>query len=80
MPETPANGLAHCSLEGRDIGEWLVAQGRARANGADYADAEKTAQKEKRGVWSPVRLHPSVGVHQVASVPSHWLPEVSGVT
>ena len=54
-PESPADGLAHCSVGGRDIGEWLVVQGWARASGPDYADAEKTAQKEKRGVWSPVR-------------------------
>ena len=47
--------MAHCSVGGKDIGEWLVAQGWARANGPDYADVEKTAQKEKRGVWSPVR-------------------------
>ena len=40
---------------GRDIGEWLVAQGWARAKEPDYADAEKTAREEKRGVWSPVR-------------------------
>ena len=55
MPERPADGLAHCSVGGRDIGEWLVAQGWARANGPDYTDAEKTAQEEKRGLWSPVR-------------------------
>lgn len=55
MPERPADGLAHCSVGGRDISEWLVAQGWARASGPDYADAEKTAQEEKRGVWSPVR-------------------------
>jgi endonuclease YncB( thermonuclease family) len=55
MPERPADGLAHCSVGGRDIGEWLVVQGWARADGPDYAEAEKTAQEEKRGVWSPVR-------------------------
>ena len=53
MPESAADGFAHCSVGGRDIGEWLVAQGWARANGPDYTDAEKTAQEEKRGVWSP---------------------------
>ena len=51
----PADGVAHCSVGGRDIGEWLVSQGWARAEGPDYADAEKTAREEKRGVWSPVR-------------------------
>ena len=55
MPESAADGFAHCSVGGRDIGEWLVAQGWARANGPDYTDAEKTAQEEKRGVWSPAR-------------------------
>jgi endonuclease YncB( thermonuclease family) len=55
MPERPADRLARCSVGGRDISEWLVAQGWARASGPDYADAERAAQKEKRGVWSPVR-------------------------
>ena len=47
--------MSHCRVGGKDIGEWLVAQGWARANGPDYADAEKTAREEKRGAWSPVR-------------------------
>jgi hypothetical protein len=47
--------MAHCSVGSRDIGEWLVSQGWARAEGPDYADAEKTARDEKRGIWSPVR-------------------------
>ena len=55
MPEELVDGLARCSVGGRDIGEWLVAQGWARASGPDYAAAEKTAQEEKRGVWSPLR-------------------------
>jgi lipoprotein-anchoring transpeptidase ErfK/SrfK len=41
---------------GRDIGEWLVSQGWAKAEGQDYAAAEKLARDEKRGIWSPVRL------------------------
>jgi len=59
--EWPADGLAHCSVGGVDIGEWLVAQGWAKANGPDYADAQNTAQKEKRGVWSAARPELSVG-------------------
>jgi endonuclease YncB( thermonuclease family) len=57
MPETagPADGVAHCSVAGRDIGEWIVAQGWARSDGSGYADAEKTAREEKRGIWSPLR-------------------------
>ncbi|MCC2690490.1 MAG: hypothetical protein K0S21_3293, partial [Rhizobiaceae bacterium] len=57
MPETagPADGVAHCSVAGRDIGEWIVAQGWARSDGPGYADAEKTAREEKRGIWSPLR-------------------------
>ena len=55
MPKRPADGLAHCSVGGRDIGEWLVAQGWAKANGPDYANAEKIAKKQKRGVWSSAR-------------------------
>jgi len=55
MAQRPADGLAHCNVGGRDIGEWLVAQGWARANGPDYADPQKTAQNEKRGVWSSSR-------------------------
>jgi endonuclease YncB( thermonuclease family) len=57
LPATgrPADGVAHCSVGGKDIGEWLVLQGWARAEGLDYAGAEKTARRAKRGVWSPVR-------------------------
>ena len=51
----PSDGVAQCSVGGSDIGEWLVAQGWARADGPDYAGAEKTARQEKRGLWSPVR-------------------------
>jgi hypothetical protein len=51
----PADGVAYCSVGGQDIGEWLVSQGWARAEGPHYADAEKTARDEKRGLWSPVR-------------------------
>jgi len=53
--ERPVDGLAHCSVGGKDIGRWLVGQGWARADGSSYADAEMTAREEKRGVWSPVR-------------------------
>ena len=54
-PEGNAARLVHCSVGGQDIGEWLVAQGWVRASGPDYADAEKAAQKEKRGVWGSAR-------------------------
>lgn len=50
-----ASGVARCSVAGRDIGEWLVAQGWAAAEGPDYTEAEKTAKAEKRGIWNPVR-------------------------
>ena len=36
----PADGVAHCTVAGRDIGEWLVSQGWARAEGPRYAAAE----------------------------------------
>ncbi len=57
MPENggTAADIARCSVRGRDIGEWLVAQGWAKADGPFYADAEETARKEARGLWSPVR-------------------------
>ena len=54
-PEGNAARLVHCSVGGQDIGEWLVAQGWVRASGPDYADAEKAAQKDKRGVWGSAR-------------------------
>ncbi len=50
-----ADDLAVCSVGGKDIGKWLVSQGWARAEGPDYADVEKTARDENRGLWSPVR-------------------------
>jgi endonuclease YncB( thermonuclease family) len=49
------DGVSHCSVGGKDIGKWLVAQGWASAIGPEYRDAEKTAREEKRGAWSPVR-------------------------
>ena len=55
LAEGPADGSAHCSVGGKDIGEWLVGQGWVRAKEPDYADAEKTAQDGKRGLWSPLR-------------------------
>lgn len=51
----PGGDVAHCSVGGRDIGEWLVSQGWARAEGPAYAAVEKIARDEKRGVWSPIR-------------------------
>lgn len=47
--------IARCTVGGTDIGEWLVSQGWAKAEGPDYAEVERTARDEKRGIWSPVR-------------------------
>jgi endonuclease YncB( thermonuclease family) len=55
IPESPMDNKAQCSVGGKDIGQWLVEQGWVRADGSGYADAEKTARKEKRGVWSQIR-------------------------
>jgi endonuclease YncB( thermonuclease family) len=61
LPEGSAHDTVHCTVAGRDIGEWLVAQGWTRANGPDYANAEKIAQKENRGIWSSARPDLAIG-------------------
>jgi endonuclease YncB( thermonuclease family) len=61
LPEGSAHNAAHCTVGGRDIGEWLVAQGWAKAKRPDYANAENIAQKDKRGIWSSVRPELAIG-------------------
>jgi endonuclease YncB( thermonuclease family) len=58
---SPAQRVAQCSIRGTDIGRWLVAQGWAAADGADYADAEKAAREGRLGIWSPFRPGPALG-------------------
>lgn len=47
--------VARCSVDGRDIGAAMVAQGWARDwprySGGRYADAEAQARATRRGVW-----------------------------
>ena len=46
--------VASCSVDGVDIGEWMVRQGWALAYlrfSRKYVPAEEEAQREKRGIW-----------------------------
>ncbi len=48
--------LASVSRDGRDIGEWLVREGHARAaRGGRYARAEREAREAGRGMWADAR-------------------------
>ena len=46
--------VASCSVDGADIGEWMVRQGWALAYrhfSKKYVPAEEEAQRERRGIW-----------------------------
>jgi len=51
----PADHRARCTVGGRDIGEWLVTHGWAKAQGPAYGEAEQAAREAKAGLWSAVR-------------------------
>lgn len=41
-----------CTLQGNDVGAWIVRNGWAKAvTGGPYEDAESEARQERRGVW-----------------------------
>lgn len=41
-----------CTLQGHDIGEWIVRNGWAKAiAGGPYEDAETEARQKRRGIW-----------------------------
>ncbi len=47
--------LATCSLEGKDLGEWLLRNGwavSAYMHSYEYARAEAAAKEERRGIWA----------------------------
>ncbi len=46
---------ARCLVGGEDVAEWLVAQGWAKRNGDDYAEAEKAARDGKLGLFGESR-------------------------
>jgi endonuclease YncB( thermonuclease family) len=53
--------LATCSVDGADIGEWMVSQGWAiayRKYSFAYVQAEEQARTEKRGIWAGTFLNP----------------------
>jgi hypothetical protein len=53
-PDAPKEVAADCRIGTQDVGEWLVANGWARATpGGPYADAEKKARNSKLGVFGP---------------------------
>jgi endonuclease YncB( thermonuclease family) len=55
-PETERGVIvARCRIGKQDIGEWLVANGWAKAEtGGPYAEAGQKAEAEKKGIFGPV--------------------------
>lgn len=51
-------GEAVCLVEGRDIGEALVLQGRALSKSDRYVEAEAQAKKGNLGLWSSAWVPP----------------------
>lgn len=50
--EWEGTAIAHCQLNGDDLGRWLVAQGWAEAaSGSPYGELEAAARAEKRGLF-----------------------------
>jgi endonuclease YncB( thermonuclease family) len=62
LPQAGSNSAeaAECRVGGKNIGEWLVSQGWAKADGPRYAEAEKKAAEGKLGLWSPTRPGPAL--------------------
>ncbi|HWK66059.1 MAG TPA: thermonuclease family protein [Rhizobiaceae bacterium] len=53
-PDAPKEVVADCHIGAQDVGEWLVANGWARASpGGPYTDAEKKARDARLGVFGP---------------------------
>lgn len=53
-----AKGKGVCLVDGRDIGEALVLQGRAISYADRYVEAEEQAKKGKLGLWSSAWVPP----------------------
>jgi len=51
--DVPETVTVPCRLGNRDLGEWLVANGWARAADENYKDAAKAAEEAKRGLFGP---------------------------
>ncbi len=51
--DVPAQVVVPCRLGNRDLGEWLVANGWARAADDVYKDQAEAAEEAKRGVYGP---------------------------
>lgn len=51
-------GTGVCLIDGRDIGEALVLQGRAISTGERYVEAQEQARKGKLGLWSSAWVPP----------------------
>ncbi|EKV27528.1 nuclease [Caenispirillum salinarum AK4] len=51
-------GLVTCLVEGRDVAETLVKQGRAVATGDRYAQAEAQARTAELGLWGSAWVPP----------------------
>lgn len=53
-PDAPKEVVADCRIGAQGVGEWLVANGWARATpDGPYTDAEKKAREAKLGVFGP---------------------------
>lgn len=53
-----AAGLGVCLVDGRDVAEALVLQGRAISYGDRYVEAEEQAKKANLGLWSSAWVPP----------------------
>jgi endonuclease YncB( thermonuclease family) len=54
--------VAQCSVDGEDIGAWLVLGGHAvayRRYGTDYVCDERIAARERRGIWAMRFVEPA---------------------
>jgi endonuclease YncB( thermonuclease family) len=67
---------ARCRIGKQDIGEWLVENGWARAAaGGPYAEAQKNAQKNRKGIFGPA---PDLTDLPPAPAPVEAAPEGQG--
>lgn len=77
VPADAAQGdvVARCRIGKQDIGEWLAANGWAKADaGGPYGDLGKRAEAEKKGIYGP----PPERIEMTISPDAMSLPSVEG--
>lgn len=73
--ETQGDVVAKCRIGKQDIGEWLAANGWAKADaGGPYGDLGKRAEAEKKGIYGP----PPERIEMTISPDALSLPSVEG--